>query len=39
MSEISLDALIEEGWDVADKDDFGTRDNPIVGDDEEDPAQ
>lgn len=28
--QISLDELLEQGFDVADKNDFGTRDNELV---------
>lgn len=33
MSEVSLDALIEEGLDVGSKFDFQTLDNPVVDND------
>lgn len=36
MDEISLDALVEDGWDVAGKYDFEMRDNSLVLDEDED---
>lgn len=36
MSEVSLDALVEDGFDVGSKYDFRTRDNPVVDNDEDD---
>lgn len=30
----SLDALVEDGWDVADKHHFGSRDNLLVPDED-----
>lgn len=35
-TELSLDALLDEGLDIGSKYDFQTRDNPLVSDEDED---
>lgn len=35
LTETSLDALVEDGWDVADRHDFGMRDNLLVPDEDD----
>ena len=35
MEDVSLDELLEDGWDVADKYDFNARDNLLVRDEDD----
>jgi len=38
-TELSLDALVDEGLDIGSKYDFLTRDNPVFDPDDEEPEQ